>query len=73
MGSEMCIRDRNSMGPREQLALAEFEGYLLVIPVILAVNAAQNSTDMVAKLRASHNEAQVNPKHKNLKWISLDL
>lgn len=45
---------KNSMGPWEQLTLAEFAGYILVI---LAVNAVQNSTDMVAKLRASQKEA----------------
>lgn len=34
----------------------------------MAVNAAQDATDLVAKLRAFHNEAQVNPDRKNLKW-----
>ncbi|XP_016387008.1 T-complex protein 1 subunit alpha isoform X2 [Sinocyclocheilus rhinocerous] len=62
-----------SMGSREQLAIAEFARSLLVIPKTLAVNAAQDSTDLVAKLRAFHNEAQVNPERKNLKWIGLDL
>uniref|UniRef100_A0AAY4BQX2 T-complex protein 1 subunit alpha n=1 Tax=Denticeps clupeoides TaxID=299321 RepID=A0AAY4BQX2_9TELE len=62
-----------SMGSREQLAIAEFARSLLVIPKALAVNAAQDSTDLVAKLRAFHNEAQVNPERKNLKWIGLDL
>uniref|UniRef100_A0A672N901 T-complex protein 1 subunit alpha n=1 Tax=Sinocyclocheilus grahami TaxID=75366 RepID=A0A672N901_SINGR len=62
-----------SMGSREQLAIAEFARSLLVIPKSLAVNAAQDSTDLVAKLRAFHNEAQVNPERKNLKWIGLDL
>ncbi|XP_073413818.1 T-complex protein 1 subunit alpha [Dendrobates tinctorius] len=62
-----------SMGSREQLAIAEFARTLLVIPKTLAVNAAQDSTDLVAKLRAFHNEAQVNPERKNLKWIGLDL
>nr|KAF6508524.1 t-complex 1 [Rousettus aegyptiacus] len=57
-----------SMGSREQLAIAEFARSLLVIPNTLAVNAAQDSTDLVAKLRAFHNEAQVNPERKNLKW-----
>uniref|UniRef100_A0A2K6AJM0 T-complex protein 1 subunit alpha n=1 Tax=Mandrillus leucophaeus TaxID=9568 RepID=A0A2K6AJM0_MANLE len=46
---------------------------LLVIPYTLVVNAAQDSTDLVAKLRAFRNEAQVNPERKNLKWIGLDL
>lgn len=40
-----------SMGSREQLAIAEFARSLLVIPNTLAVNAAQDSTDLVAKLR----------------------
>nr|XP_058917729.1 T-complex protein 1 subunit alpha-like [Kogia breviceps] len=62
-----------SMGSREQLAIAKFARSLLVIPDTLAVNAAQDSTDLVAKLRAFHNEARVNPEHKNLKWIGLDL
>ena len=56
------------MGSREQLAIVEFARSLLVIPNTLAVNAAQDSTDLVAKLRAFHNEAQVNPERKNLKW-----
>lgn len=58
----------SSKGSREQLAIAEFARSLLVIPKTLAVNAAQDSTDLVAKLRAFHNEAQVNPERKNLKW-----
>ncbi|KAM7167762.1 LOW QUALITY PROTEIN: T-complex protein 1 subunit alpha-like [Macrochelys suwanniensis] len=60
-----------SMGSREQLAIAEFAS-LLVIPNTLAVNAAQDATDL-GKLRAFHNEAHVNPECKNLKWIGLDL
>ncbi|XP_049991898.1 T-complex protein 1 subunit alpha [Alexandromys fortis] len=63
------LSDRSSLG----LAIAEFARSLLVIPNTLAVNAAQDSTDLVAKLRAFHNEAQVNPERKNLKWIGLDL
>lgn len=50
------------------MAIAEFARSLLVIPKTLSVNAAQDSTDLVAKLRALHNEAQVNPERKNLKW-----
>ncbi|KAL4669279.1 hypothetical protein H8959_007833 [Pygathrix nigripes] len=62
-----------SMGSWEQIATAEFARSLLVIPNTLAVNAAQDSTDLDAKLRASHNETQVNSECKNLKWIGLDL
>jgi len=49
---------------------------MLVIPKTLAVNAAKDSTDLVAKLRAYHNAAQTcaagDPK-KALKYYGLDL
>ncbi|RHZ45280.1 hypothetical protein Glove_682g56 [Diversispora epigaea] len=65
-----------TLGSREQLAIAEFANALLVIPKTLAVNAAKDSTDLVAKLRAYHNAAQNatpdDPK-KNLKYYGLDL
>jgi len=67
-GFVKTARCLSSQGSREQLAIAEFARSLLVIPNTLAVNAAQDSTDLVAKLRAFHNEAQVNPERKNLKW-----
>lgn len=53
---------------REQLAIAEFARSLLVIPKQLAVNAAQDSTDLVAKLRAFHNTSQLKSEHSDLKW-----
>ena len=53
---------------REQLAIAEFAKSLLVIPKQLAVNAAQDSTDLVAKLRAYHNTSQTKPEHGELRW-----
>ena len=63
-------------GSREQLAIAEFANALLVIPKTLAVNAAKDSTDLVSKLRAFHNIAQLSspsdPKHQ-LKWTGLEL
>ncbi|XP_031550879.1 T-complex protein 1 subunit alpha-like [Actinia tenebrosa] len=62
-----------SLGSREQLAIAEFAHSLLVIPKILAVNAAQDSADLVAKLRAFHNTSQINAERSHLKWIGLDL
>lgn len=68
MGFVKTVHCLSSQGSREQLAIAEFARSLLVIPNTLAVNAAQDSTDLVAKLRAFHNEAQVNPERKNLKW-----
>lgn len=62
-----------SVASREQLAIGEFAKALLVIPKTLSVNAAQDCTDLVAKLRAFHNESQSNPERRNLKWCGLDL
>jgi len=62
-----------TLGSREQLAIAEFAQALLVIPKVLSVNAAKDSTDLVAKLRAYHNAAQTDPKRKGLRWYGLDL
>lgn len=63
-----------SVGSREQLAIAEFANSLLVIPRCLAVNAAKDSTDLVAKLRAYHNNSQLKPEqYGKLKWYGLDL
>lgn len=65
-----------TLGSREQLAIAEFASALLTIPKTLAVNAAKDSTDLVAKLRAYHNAAQTaslgDPK-KVLMHYGLDL
>lgn len=63
-------------GSREQLAIAEFASALLSIPKQLAVNAAKDSTELVARLRSSHNAAQKSPhgdaKKKYLRY-GLDL
>ena len=40
-----------TLGSREQLAIAEFADALLVIPKTLAINAAKDATELVAKLR----------------------
>jgi len=63
----------NTLGSREQLAIAEFAEALLVIPKTLAVNAACDATDLVARLRADHNAAQTDPKQAHLRWSGLDL
>ena len=47
-----------SLGSREQLAIAEFADALLVIPKTLAVNATQDATDLMAKMRVFHYAAQ---------------
>lgn len=58
---------------REQLAIAEFAEALLVIPKTLAVNAAHDATDLVAKLRVYHNEAQTKEDKKHYSRYGLDL
>jgi T-complex protein 1 subunit alpha len=65
-----------SLGSREQLAIAEFADALLVIPKTLAVNAAKDATDLVARLRAYHYTAQVKDEAKrkpHLAHFGLDL
>lgn len=62
-----------SLSSREQLAIAEFAKSLLVIPKTLAVNAAKDASDLVAKLRAYHNSSQTKAEHVDLKWVGLDL
>ena len=48
--------------------MAWFARSLLVIPKTLAVNAALDSTDLVAKLRAFHNASQTMGEREDLKW-----
>lgn len=62
-----------TLGSREQLAIAEFAEALLVIPKVLAVNAAKDATDLVAKLRAYHHTAQTKPNKQHLAGFGLDL
>merc|ERR1712098_279594 len=62
-----------SLSSREQLAIADFAKSLLVIPKTLAVNAAKDASDLVAKLRAYHNSSQTKQEHGHLKNCGLDL
>ena len=68
-----------SVGSREQLAIAEFAAALLVIPKTLAINAARDSSDLVAKLRSYHSAGQTSAeedpssKRKKYKYYGLDL
>ncbi|KAG8363412.1 hypothetical protein BUALT_Bualt19G0019700 [Buddleja alternifolia] len=62
-----------TLGSREQLAIAEFAESLLVIPKVLAVNAAKDATELVAKLRAYHHTAQTKADKKHLSSMGLDL
>merc|ERR1712216_909471 len=61
-----------TIGSREQLAIAEFADSMLVIPKQLAVNAAQDASDIVAKLRSNHNAAQSDASQAELKRSGLD-
>merc|ERR1719465_226890 len=61
-----------SLGSREQLAIAEVAQAMLVIPKQLSVNAAQDASDMVAKLRASHNAAQTDASKAEMKYYGMD-
>lgn len=47
-----------TVGSREQLAIGEFAQSLLIIPRTLAVNAAKDSSDLVAQLRSYHATSQ---------------
>ena len=40
-----------------------------MIPKTLAVNAAQDATELVAKLRAYHNASQTDSAKKGYKWF----
>ena len=68
-----------TLGSREQLAIAEFSEALQVIPKVLAMNAAKDATDLLAKLRVLHNAAQkLSPEEKDekkkaLKYSGLEL
>lgn len=64
-----------TLGSREQHAIAEFSEALLVIPKTLAINAAKDATDLLAKLRVFHNAAQKSDdeQKKELKHSGLDL
>ena len=64
-----------TLGSREQLAIAEFSEALLVIPKVLAINAAKDATELIAKLRVFHNAAQKSEDEakKELKYSGLDL
>jgi T-complex protein 1 subunit alpha len=63
----------HSLGSREQLAVMEFAEALLVIPKTLAVNAAQDATDLVGRLRSVHNSSQMDEEHAKLKYYGMDL
>lgn len=61
-----------TLGSREQLAIAEFSSALLIIPKTLAVNAAKDASELVAKLCAYHAASQ-NDMKKNYRTCGLNL
>lgn len=62
-----------TLDSREQMAIAEFADALLVIPKTLAVNAAKDAIELVAKLRAYHHAAMKSPEKAHLANYGLDL
>lgn len=68
-----------TLGSREQLAIAEFSEALQVIPKTLALNAAKDATELLAKLRLFHSTSQQKgqaadeEKKKVLKYSGLEL
>ncbi|CAI5713605.1 unnamed protein product [Peronospora destructor] len=62
-----------TLSSREQLAIAEFADALLVIPKTLAVNAAKDASELVARLRAHHNTSQSDVCKRELRFMGLDL
>jgi len=64
-----------TIGSREQLAISEFAEALYVIPKTLAINAAKDATDLLAKLRSVHYTSQStsDDEKKKLKNCGLDL
>jgi len=63
----------DTMGSREQLAVAAFAQSLLVIPKTLAVNGAYDATELVAQLRSYHHTAQTTKDHPEYRWTGLNL
>jgi T-complex protein 1 subunit alpha len=62
-----------TLATKEQLAIREFAEALLTIPKTLAVNAAQDATELVAKLCAFHHASQQSEEKSELRFMGLDL
>ena len=62
-----------TLATKEQLAIREFADALLAIPRTLSVNAAKDSTELVAKLCAFHTAAQASAEKSDLRFMGLDL
>ncbi|WPK25835.1 hypothetical protein PUMCH_003168 [Australozyma saopauloensis] len=70
-------RFATTVGSREQMAIAEFANALLIIPKTLAINAAKDSSELIAKLRSYHAASQTalkdDLKRKKYKNYGFDL
>jgi T-complex protein 1 subunit alpha len=62
-----------TLDTREQLAIEAFADALLVIPKTLAVNAAKDSADLLARLRSLHAKSQANADDAHYRTFGLDL
>lgn len=60
---------------REQMVIQEYADALLVIPKTLAVNAAKDASELIARLRSVHAKGQHSddPADDGLKFMGLDL
>lgn len=62
---------------KEQMAIAKFAEAMLIIPKTLAVNAAKDATELVARLTSVHyargQQLSANNTTDDLKWSGLDL
>ncbi|KFD55270.1 hypothetical protein M513_03911 [Trichuris suis] len=63
----------NSVSSRAHLGLAEYAEALIAIPRVLAVNAGQDCSDLIAKLRAYHAQQITEGANNKWKWAGLDL
>jgi T-complex protein 1 subunit alpha len=64
-----------TLGSKEQLAISEFAESLLVIPKTLAINAAQDACELLAKMKMYHAASQTSTDEKKVeyKYVGLDL
>eukprot|EP01056_Protomagalhaensia_sp_Gyna25_P001591 Protomagalhaensia_sp_Gyna_25__1590@NODE_181_length_4580_cov_356_102841_g141_i0_p1_GENE_NODE_181_length_4580_cov_356_102841_g141_i0NODE_181_length_4580_cov_356_102841_g141_i0_p1_ORF_typecomplete_len547_score107_90Cpn60_TCP1/PF00118_24/2_5e165DUF531/PF04407_12/0_18DUF531/PF04407_12/2_5e03UROD/PF01208_17/0_67UROD/PF01208_17/30_NODE_181_length_4580_cov_356_102841_g141_i026954335 len=62
-----------TMGSKGQVAVAEFAEALNVIPKTLAVNAAKDATELLARLRACHWRSQKEEGQEERRWFGLNL
>ena len=65
----------NTIDSREQMVIQEYADALLVIPKTLAVNAAKDASELVAKLRSIHAKGQHSEDEVDaaLKFMGLNL